>query len=164
MTTKLVQSIALAVALSIGSILVNADDENGTNYGEYLLLSCTNVTVRASDVIAVYCHDMSITNGGEVWFFNQRDIDSVWCTDITGELVTNWTTVSITSPVISREEMCDLVFRSSSEHQEGEIISNTVAFINWHNKRVKTILESVIIDHVARDVPCMSDGRPLPKF
>jgi len=68
---------------------------------------------------------------------------------ISGELVTNWTTTSIESPVRSESKpglnVITLEYRATGYHESGVIISNTVATIEWHGKQVPVVLESVQI-------------------
>lgn len=68
---------------------------------------------------------------------------------ISGELVTNWTTTSIESPVRPESKpglnVITLEYRATGYHESGAIISNTVATIEWHGKQVPVVLESVQI-------------------
>lgn len=68
---------------------------------------------------------------------------------ISSELVTNWTTTSIESPVRAESKpglnVMTLEYRATGYHQSGVIISNTVATIEWHGKQVPVVLESVQI-------------------
>lgn len=71
---------------------------------------------------------------------------------ISSELVTNWTTTSITSQVISKSQLNDLVYRPDILNQSGVIVSNTLATIQWHGKPVTVILETTQIGTANREV------------
>lgn len=68
---------------------------------------------------------------------------------ISSEVVTNWTTTSIESPVrpVSQPglNIITLEYRATGYHETGVISSNTVATIEWHGKQVPVVLESVQI-------------------
>ena len=69
---------------------------------------------------------------------------------ISGEVVTNWTTTSITSPVVPESERNFAVYRPDILNQSGVIKSNTLATIQWHGKPVTVILETVQIGTTTR--------------
>ena len=69
---------------------------------------------------------------------------------ISGGVVTNWTTISITSPVVPESERNFAVYRPDILNQSGVIFSNTLATIQWHGKPVTVILETVQIGTTAR--------------
>lgn len=71
---------------------------------------------------------------------------------VTSEVVTQWTTISETSPVLSPSQMTDLVYRPLMLNQAGDIISNTIGIIQWNQKPVKTIFESISIGKISRSI------------
>ena len=69
---------------------------------------------------------------------------------ISGEVVTNWTTTSITSQVVPESERYYAVFRPDLLNQSGVIKSNTLATIQWNGKPVTVIIETVQIGTTTR--------------
>ena len=72
--------------------------------------------------------------------------------ETTSELVTNWTTKSVTTPVLSASEQYDAVYRPAVLNQSGVIVSNTVATIHWNNNPIKVILESTNVGTISRQI------------
>lgn len=61
-------------------------------------------------------------------------------------LTTNWTTTSVERPVYNDPPGAMLaVVRVSTLHQCGQVMSNTVARIEWKGKTADTVLESVAV-------------------
>ncbi len=58
------------------------------------------------------------------------------------EVVTNWTTVSITEPVWTEKDFAQTIYRSRILNQMGTITTNTLAVIVWKGKTNETVLES----------------------
>jgi len=73
---------------------------------------------------------------------------------ISSELVTNWTTTRIESPVCDEPKpglnIITLLYRATGYHESGGIISNTVATIEWRGKQVPVVLESVQVGTTKR--------------
>ena len=46
-------------------------------------------------------------------------------------VTTNWTTLSLTSPVIEKEQQYNLVYYPTMANQQGVVTSNTMARIVW---------------------------------
>lgn len=70
-----------------------------------------------------------------------------------GEIVTNWRTDYTQSPVLQSGEENDLVYRPVMKHQVGRIYSNTVATIEWHDKKIPVVLDSVFMFTIQRMIP-----------
>lgn len=75
-------------------------------------------------------------------------------------LVTNWTTVSVTSPVMPETSpgISDAVYRGTMSNQHGIIVSNTVATVRWKSNSVPVILESVPIADTYRSIDLWLEG------
>jgi len=73
---------------------------------------------------------------------------------ITFVVLTNWTTTSIESPVRPAQppgiNSMTLEYYATGYHETGVILSNTIATLQWKEKRIPVVLESVQLGTITR--------------
>jgi hypothetical protein len=122
---------------------------------DFLVYSTNTCVMARSNVVAIECDDLTITNSGEFWYHNKQ-IGSIapvgQIFSISSELMTNWATVSHTEPVLSGKQLTDAVYYYGLYHQIGTIQSNVIAVIDWKGQSKTVVLESTNIGTIERDI------------
>jgi len=148
MKTKSIIQMVGVLAIAFSAVLgINVQAQTNSDWGKMMYSNYVPDSVNALWAITNTMDGSLRAPDGHYIIPPQRIALSA---KISGEVVTNWTTTSITSPVVPESERYFAMMRYDLLNQSGIIISNTLATFQWHSKPVTVILESEQIGTTTR--------------